>query len=181
LNYIVIKTTVQTPKPQTETQEQTSSKTPQTNPAKQAGNQTTTKTNSQQDRKIRENKPKPQDTSIWNLRQKRLINIPALTETNVFLGLLKLSFPCNPSSRLPDGQLQNLLFCMRMACMFNLISYSPNPINNRTNSQSTDNTKHRFGFPASAAFHNQSLPIKTRTWNIATLHTLLPYSSTETA
>jgi len=56
LNYIDIKTTVQTPKLQTETQEQTSSKTSQTNLAKQAGNQTTTKTNSQQDRKTRENK-----------------------------------------------------------------------------------------------------------------------------
>jgi hypothetical protein len=149
LNYIDIKTTEQTPKPQTETQEQTSSKTHQTNPAKQAGNQTTTKTNSQKDRKTRENKPKPQETSSWNLRQKRLINIPTLIETNVFLGLLKLSFPCNPSSHLPDDQFQNLLFCMKMACMFNLISSSPNPVDNRTNSQSTDNIKHRFGLISS--------------------------------
>jgi hypothetical protein len=97
LNYIDIKTTVQAPQRQTETQEQTSSKTSQTDPVKQAGNQTTTKTNSQQ--AIRQENTKKQ-TSSWNLRQKRLINIPALTKTNIFLGLLKLSFSCNPSSHL---------------------------------------------------------------------------------
>jgi hypothetical protein len=89
LNYIEIKTTVQTPKPQTETQEQTSSKTSQTNPA----SKTSWKPDYNQNKQSTRQENTRKQTSSWNLRQKRLINIPALTETNVFLGLLKLSFP----------------------------------------------------------------------------------------
>jgi ABC-type Na+ efflux pump permease subunit len=80
LNYIDIKTTVQAPKPQTETKEQTSSKTSQTNPAKQAGNQTATKTNSQQDKKTKENKQAAgtkdtKDSSIFQLLQRLMFSL----------------------------------------------------------------------------------------------------------
>jgi hypothetical protein len=67
LNYIEIKTTVQTPKPQNRKNEQTSSKTSQTRPTSQAGNQTITKTT----QSTRQENMKKQ-TNSWNLRQKKL-------------------------------------------------------------------------------------------------------------